>query len=970
MKIVRITLICFLFYQCLYSQIKSEIKIDATLNPDKNTITISQKINIKNTSDTSLNFIYLNDWSHAYSGVETPLSKRFTDEFKRKFYLKSKDKLGFTKDLTISNSDKILLWNRLENQSDIVKLNLEESLSPNDSIVLDLKYTVKIPEDNFTGYGYTSQNEFILRYWYIVPSLFAENKWITDSHYALDDMSLNKISYTINWTYPGNYTLIGSLNEKETITDNSTQSKHSLFQGKSQTDLQYHFYLKNKFKSFKVQNQTIATDVFHNELDSLIPQKSIDKIISFIEGETTTKNTPEKIIASKSIYNRNPYYGTNLLSQVTQFVSQLTKIKFVEESLGNELLNELIFFKIYSLNYLNEIIPVNKRKDAWIIEGLQIYLTIKYLDTYYPNQKIVDKLPIIGGLGSKSFQKFIAFLLPNELLDMEFKEQFLFLNEFALRGNINQEASLAKDKLIKFNEDSVNPSYVGVGFSYLEQYIGEEKLKLAINNFISKKEFKTANDLNESIQEATDKDVSWFFDDYLGSRIPVDYKISKVSYSKDSIFAKIKNKPKKSIPYQVALVKGDSVLKSIWVEPKENKSSTIRLKNENADYLAINPYQTIPEINRKNNWYYIKKKRKMKPFRFPVLGDKESELHNDVFWSPIINFKNIYEGLSVGMRMHNIGFKPKLNIIDVSPTYGFGTNSLIGGGSFSKLKYFYNKKLYLISYGLGVRSSYFDTNSRYNSLNLNYRFFFRPENIRLNQGSFLSFDFVNISRSYGDNVIRQDEEVDYAIFNVRYRFLNEHIVRYMDFDADLQVGSSFGKLNITADRRILFNDSRLLSLRLYAGSFLWKNTDSDFFDYSINRPKDYLFRYRYYGYSEKTGIESQEFVLNEGGFKSDFENPYVSNFLITSNVSYSLWKWLEVYGDFGYIKNFNGNGLFVHDSGIRFNFLPDYFELFFPIHSSASNQSWEFLKPNYHEKIRFTIIIDQRLFQLFQRKLF
>ena len=144
--------------------------------------------------------------------------------------------------------------------------------------------------------------------------------------------------------------------------------------------------------------------------------------------------------------------------------------------------------------------------------------------------------------------------------------------------------------------------------------------------------------------------------------------------------------------------------------------------------------------------------------------------------------------------------------------------------------------------------------------------------------------------------------------------------------------------------------------------------NTNFFDYALDRPTDYLFQYDYLGRSETTGIYSQQFIPAEGGFKSRFDQPLIDNFLMSINSSIGLWKWIELYGDLGYIDQKNQNSRVLFDTGFRFNLVPDFLELYFPVYNSNGLQMQA---PRYHEKIRYVIVFDpQTLTQLFSRKWF
>lgn len=113
---------------------------------------------------------------------------------------------------------------------------------------------------------------------------------------------------------------------------------------------------------------------------------------------------------------------------------------------------------------------------------------------------------------------------------------------------------------------------------------------------------------------------------------------------------------------------------------------------------------------------------------------------------------------------------------------------------------------------------------------------------------------------------------------------------------------------------------------------------------------------------------SQQFIMADGGFKSKLDTRYANQWLTTVNAGYSVWNWIEVYGDIGLLKNKFQNPKFVYDSGIRFNLVTNYLELYFPVYS---NNGLEIAQNKYNEKIRFVITFDPKLLvNLFTRKWF
>ena len=117
----------FLNLSILFSQVDINYVIEAKFNEKDGQIDINQNIFFKNISDNPIETIYMNDWSNSYSSTDTPLAKRFGEEYDRSFYLSSKNKLGFTKIDYIKKDGAKINWNRLSDQKDIKEFQTPSS---------------------------------------------------------------------------------------------------------------------------------------------------------------------------------------------------------------------------------------------------------------------------------------------------------------------------------------------------------------------------------------------------------------------------------------------------------------------------------------------------------------------------------------------------------------------------------------------------------------------------------------------------------------------------------------------------------------------------------------------------------------------------------------------------------------------------------------------------------------------------
>ena len=124
---------------------QSFIAVDAKLNAEEKTIDISQEITYKNTSQEILNDVYLTDWANSFKDKRTPLAQRFEEEFQRNFYYAKSYERGNTEMFSISTHNQpAVSWSRPEKHPDVIKLDLDQPLFPNEEITFKLQYRVKI----------------------------------------------------------------------------------------------------------------------------------------------------------------------------------------------------------------------------------------------------------------------------------------------------------------------------------------------------------------------------------------------------------------------------------------------------------------------------------------------------------------------------------------------------------------------------------------------------------------------------------------------------------------------------------------------------------------------------------------------------------------------------------------------------------------------------------------------------------
>ncbi|WP_238698695.1 gluzincin family metallopeptidase [Flavobacterium circumlabens] len=915
-------------------------KIEAAVNFELKTLNIKQDLTFYNTSNDSLDSIVLNDWNNAFSNKNTPLAKRFSDEFYRGFHLAKSEERGNTTILNLTDSaDFALEWERTDKNPDYIVIKLKQKLPPNQKMELHINYIAKIPSDKFTDYGFDQNGGMNLKNWYLSVARFENHTFIKYNNFNLDDIANATTNYEIAIKIPNGYSITTDLNSVSTDLTNPQSAIYS-FSGNNRTDFNLFIEKQNSFKSYQNGSIEVLSNLKNKKLSDIQQAIIINKVVNFASA-FIGKYPHEKITVSQVDYDRNPFYGLN---QLPSFISPFS----------DDFIFEITFLKTYLNNYLKNSLRLDPRKDNWVYDGIQIYSMMKFMEENHLDQKMLGSLS-----NMKLFKSY-------NIANLTFNEQYSYYYMLMARKNLDQPLGDPKNTLIKFNEQIASKYRAGLSLSYLDDYLNHDILPESVQEFydLNKTQQADRSDFETILTKNSPKDIRWFFKTIIDSRDIIDYKFSNVSRTKDSIQFSIRNKTNVFTPIPVYGIRKNEVVFKKWIEPKNNDSIYV-FDRKKADKIVLNYDNEVPEYNLRNNWKSLKSLViTNRPIKFNFAKDLEDPYYNQILYIPTLTY-NYYDGLTPGVRFHNKTILEKPFTFDINPAYSINAGTISGSSAFSLSHYYRNSRLYNVKYSISQNYYHYAPDATYFRLNPMVQFRIREENFRDNRKQLFLMRQVIVNRE-ASQYITDNSKPNYSVFNARYMNTKTELVDHFNFMTDVQFSGDFGKLAGEVEYRRLFENNRRLNLRLYAGSFLYNTTNSDYFSFGLDRPTDYLFDYNFLGRSESTGIFSQQFVMAEGGFKSKIEPRYANRWMTTLNASYSIWNWIEAYGDLGLMKSKQQTADFAYDAGIRLNLVPDYFELYFPVYS---NNGWEISQKKYNEKIRFVVTFSPKtLVNLFTRK--
>ncbi|WP_372745399.1 aminopeptidase [Lutibacter sp.] len=919
----HIIILFFLLSICLkktYGQ-NNIINIDAFLDTELNEIRITEEVVFFNKSGISLNEIYFHNWPNAYANKNTPLAKRFIENYSKTFHFAKEKHRGFGNIKGISVDYEIANWEITIENPDILKVILAQPLAPNESAKIKATYIVKLPKDKFTKYGVNTVS-YNLRYWYLAPAIHNKT-WKIYNNLDMDDMYIDNSNYKINFTVPKNYTLNSDIKQYFEATDSH---KKYFLAGNQKSDIEINITQENDFFQFQSSPVSIITNLTSENLDTNIQTDILNRELLFLK-HYLGDFPHDKLFINKIDYEKNPVYGLN---QLPSFLAPFS----------NTFEWDIQIFKILSRKYIDNVFTFNQREDVWLADGLQTFLMIKYVEKYYPEVKAIGNISKIWGI--KNFN----------LSSLGFNDKYPFVYQFAARKNIDQALTEKSENLSNFNRKIVNKYKAGIGLKYLENYLGDSIVENAIIDFSKENNGNLAQSESFLRHLKTSKDISWFSNDYLNTSKKIDYTIKKITTKQDSIAVTILNKRQISVPIQLYGLQDKEIKFKKWLTNIDSVS-TVTIPKNGFDRLSLNYEFEVPESNLKNNWKNVHKKLFNRPLQLKFFKDVENPYFNQFFYTPIYRF-NYYDGLVLGMAFSNKTLLEKNFQYKLTPSYSTKSNTFSGSYSFLYEYLPEDNSINKFAVGLAGSNYMYAPNLSYNLLTPFALIEFKRKSLRDVSSKVIIASLTAIDKEKSETQTAHVETNKYSVFNLDFGYSKPDIIDDVRFSSRLEISKIFSKVSVTAQFRKLTDTNRQFDFRFFAGAFLSNNTQTDYFSFALDRPTDYLFQYDYLGRSETTGIFSQQIIINEGGFKSKLPVQYANQFLTTLNTSIGLWRWFEVYTDVGFVKNKNEKLFFAHENGVRLNFVQDILEVYFPFHS---NLGWEITQSSYSSKIRFVLVI-------------
>ena len=680
-----------------YFQQKVDTYIDVELDDENHILRGFEKMVYYNNSSLNLDKIIIHLWPNAYKNSNTNLAKQKYSDGNTSFKYADSIDLGYIDSLDFKVNGEIVKWQFLNEQIDISELLLTKPLKPGDSIIITTPFRVKIPSGKFSRLGHIGQSYQITQ-WFAKPAVFDKNGWHPMSYLDQGEFFSEFGNYDVSITVPKNYVLMatGDLQNKEEL-EFLNEKAELTSQLIKENKLPVRDSLGRKDMSFpksSVEKKTLR-----------FIQKNVhdfawftDKRYHVLKGEVNVNN---RKITSWALFTNNE---AKLWRRSIEYINDATRYfsKWVGEypynhvtavdgtisagggmeypnitvigSSGDSKSLETVIVHEVGHNWYYGILGSNERDNAWMDEGLNTYIEIRYMEEKYPNGYFRKK----DSTQNKS--RGISLNIP-----MEEKELQHIAYQFNASRNYDQPLKMGSKDFTQMNYGAMVYCKTGIGFHYLKAFLGEELFDNCMNEYFNQWKFKhpNPNDIKIVFENVSKENLDWFFEDYIKTTKKTDYSLKKVSKINDQEYLiKLKNVTGYNSPIPVQMINdSNEIISEKWINGFKKDTTFVYKTSVNPSRIAMDYDVITTDYNYKN---HIAKANGIfkfyKPIKFKFLPISiNNNKENLIYYSPIIA-GNAYDKTMVGLALYNSGINDKKVEWLINPLYGFGSKKLIGSG--------------------------------------------------------------------------------------------------------------------------------------------------------------------------------------------------------------------------------------------------------------------------------------------------
>jgi hypothetical protein len=928
-----------------YFQQKVNYEIHVTLNDRKHELNGKETVEYINNSPDTLRFLYFHLWPNAYSANNTSLGKELFNRDGKSKLFNDPDLKGYIDSLNFESGNHPVKWNLLEGNPDICQLTLNEPLKPGDTVTIKTPFHVRIPAGVTSRLGHMGES-YQISQWYPKPAVYDNTGWHQMPYLDQGEFYSEYGRFDVSITLPANY-IVGA-------TGNLQNTEEQKWLGKIAADtawMRIPDYINDAFPPSSQEMKTLRFT--ENDIHDFA--WFADKRFHVLKGHARLPESGREVTTWAMFTNQEaylwrkaiPYINSALIyfskwngdypyDSFTAVQSALTAgsgmeypaLTVIGLTINYYFLDQVLAHEICH-SWFYSALGSDERRFPFMDESITSANESRYMDLRYPGKKLWEI-----ELNNSKLAKFLHI----EKIPAERIQELEWI--IPARINLEQSINIAAPEYSYNNYEGIIYGKAAQGFNYLRAYLGDSLYDSSMHDYyrLWKNKHPHPDDLQAVFESHTRKDLSWFFDDFLGTKKRLDYKIA--GYRDGKVL--VRNRGELNGPLLIAGLKGDSVISQKW-EDGFKGSKWINKFSGNVSSLRIDPDHKTTELFRLNNNIRTSGLfRRKDPVQIQLLYTIEEPDKRYLLYFPSFNWTSA-DGFMLGVALQNGTLLPKPVEYLVMPFYTFRNSGLTGYGKISFNTIPYDNFIRLASLSFEGEQFGAPGTQNYHRAKIGLDVYLRSDSW-INSVSRKIFGyFITASDLSQIKSLTPADMLSYLQFG--YYMERTRIINPFNLSATFESGKSYQKTSFELNYKYSYSGKKNgLEFRLFAGTMLKNSSTDPFYAFSASGrsgPEQYLYQGVYPGrFSEfpKTFF-SRQMTLSEGGLVSPLSDTigysrWICSLSLTSSLPGKFSK-IPVKPFANILLNDHGPGIsdkatLFWETGLKAG-IWDFFEVYFPL---------------------------------------
>ncbi|MHB1277925.1 MAG: M1 family aminopeptidase, partial [Bacteroidia bacterium] len=588
---------------------------------------------------------------------------------------------------------------------------------------------------------------------------------------------------------------------------------------------------------------------------------------------------------------------------------------------GPEQLDNVITHEV-GHNWFYGILGSNEREYAWMDEGINSYIEERYMKKYYPDRTFSETLNLPKGIASSYEVNWSSYLMAT--IHSSYGYQ-IPINTPSIEMPMLQYGLL---------------SYQRTAFllNYLAEYLGQETFDACMHRYFDAWKFKhpQPEDIQYIFEGVSGKKLDWFFDGLFNTEQQFDYSLSRIKTEEHSFILTVKNHGTIAAPFPLYLIKGDSVLKTLWIDGHCG-SVEIHVPKLGAEQIVLDQGYISPDLSLRNNRIRTRGLfRKSEPLKLKLVPGFTRNDWKALRVHPAIGY-NTHDGLLLGVMLHNYDIQGKKFGYFLMPMYGLASETFTGN--------------FLMKYDWFIRDrslkkvrlmAQYKRFAGYEKIEPSLNFFFHTGKLQ-HAKHWLSLSHAWIQHNSPETRFFSS----YQTSRLRYQMTKNNALLKESLGIAMLAVKEHVRVEATYQRTDRIGKKSKLKSRAYAG---WAMIGgSNYFDlYSAGSPdinKDYYLIDRV-GNKQAGWLGTNQALMDQGGFMS--YNLRADSYMLSLNLEYQ-YKWYF----HPYVHGLLIDDFLYYETGLGLSL--GILDVYFPVSSNVFVNGIPESGKQWVESVRFTL---------------